>query len=424
MLTRAIHALRVLVWAKPIEMMVSIAFLCVIGVIAGTGTSVLIGQRRHKLALSMRGAFPGLVLLLFCLADWALLGALPRLRLSFSEQIAAPLLASVGLRLVILWCLLTASLLTLWRERRRSVTANTRVPRLAPQGTRAPRLAPRATRGVAILFVLANLAFSAVQVDAYVVEPLLVDTTALHLAFEDLEPGAPPVRVVHLSDTHIERSSYREASVLHKVNALQPDIIVLTGDYLNLSRLRDPVSAAHFRQFVSQLRAPYGIYAVRGSVEPTMGSMQWLIEGTHVTWLEQEARTIDVRGQKVTLIGVACSHRPDVDTARLDDAMTGVPSDAFTLLLYHSPDLIAEAAEWGIDLYLGGHTHGGQLRLPFYGAIVTGSSYGKEYESGLHQRDNTTMYISRGIGFEGGGMPRARFLCRPEIVSLELGGTQ
>jgi predicted MPP superfamily phosphohydrolase len=272
--------------------------------------------------------------------------------------------------------------------------------------------------------LLVNLAFSTVQVDAYVVEPLLVDTTALSLAFEDLEPGTSPLRVVHLSDTHIERSSYREASVARKVNALQPDIIVLTGDYLNLSRLQDPVSAAHFRQFVSQLRAPYGIYAVRGSVEPTLGSMQWLVEGTQVTWLEQEARTMDVRGQKVTLVGVACSHRPDMDTARLDEAMSGVPSDAFTLLLYHSPDLIAEAAERGIDLYLGGHTHGGQLRLPLYGAIVTSSMYGKQYEAGLYRRGGTTLYISRGIGFEGGGMPRARFLCRPEIVSLELGGTR
>ena len=152
--------------------------------------------------------------------------------------------------------------------------------------------------------------------------------------------------------------------------------------------------------------------------------MQWLIDGTGVTWLEQKAVTVDIRGQAVTLVGVACSHRLDVDSVRLDQAMAGMPDDAFTLLLYHSPDLIAEAAERGIDLYLGGHTHGGQLRLPFYGAIVTGSSYGKQYEAGLYGRDNTTMYISRGIGFEGGGMPRARFLSRPEIVSLELGGVR
>jgi predicted MPP superfamily phosphohydrolase len=77
-----------------------------------------------------------------------------------------------------------------------------------------------------------------------------------------------------------------------------------------------------------------------------------------------------------------------------------------------------------VDLYLGGHTHGGQLCLPFYGAIVTSSIYGRRYASGLFEEDGTTMYISRGMGLEGGGMPRARFLCRPEIVSLELVGSE
>ena len=116
-------------------------------------------------------------------------------------------------------------------------------------------------------------------------------------------------------------------------------------------------------------------------------------------------------------------YEQDVDAMRLAQATVGLPVDTFTLLLYHSPDLIAHAAEQQIDLYLGGHTHGGQLRLPFYGAMFTSSMYGKQYEAGLFEKGDTRMYISRGVGFEGGGMPRARFLCRPEIVSLELGGT-
>ena len=150
--------------------------------------------------------------------------------------------------------------------------------------------------------------------------------------------------------------------------------------------------------------------------------MAWLVEGTDVVWLEQEAVTVDVRGQPVTRVGVACSHRQALDVARLDQAMEGIPSDTFTVLLYHSPDLIHEATRHHVDLYLGGHTHGGQLRLPIYGAIVTGSIYGKRYTAGLFEQGGTSMYISRGLGFEGGGMPRARFLCRPEIVSLELAG--
>ena len=152
--------------------------------------------------------------------------------------------------------------------------------------------------------------------------------------------------------------------------------------------------------------------------------MARLVEGTGVVWLEQEAVTVDVRGQPVTLVGVACSHRHELDVARLVQAMETVPVDAFTLLLYHSPDLIREAAEFQVDLYFGGHTHGGQLCLPFYGAIVTNSMYGRQYASGLFEVGDTRMYISRGLGFEGGGLPRARFLCRPEIVSVELEGTK
>ena len=409
------YLLLFLIGHQPSEVVAGAVLFGVAGVIATAGASTLVGRRREARTLTVEGLPLTLAFLLFCLADWALLWVLPHLRLSFSSEIVPPLLASVTVRLLVFWGLEGAALLARWRGRRRGVAVQ--------------------TRSAAILFLVVNLGFSGVQVDAYVVEPLAVETTELSLAFADLDPAAPPVRVVHISDPHIERSSFREASVVRKVNALQPDIIVLTGDYLNLSRLSDATSAAHFRQFVAQLEAPYGIYAVRGSVEPTPESMAWLVEGTDVVWLEQEAVTVNVRGQRVTLVGVACSHRWKLDAARLAQAMAdadvgtmadadvgSVPADAFTLLLYHSPDLIREAARHHVDLYLGGHTHGGQLCLPFYGAIVTSSIYGKQYASGLFEEDGTTMVISRGMGFEGGGMPRARFLCRPEIVSLELAG--
>ncbi len=404
LLVRVKQLLWFLIWHQPGEVLAGAALLSALGIAAGASVSILAGRRREARALTMEGLPLALVFLSFCLADWGMLWALPRLRLSFSTQIIPPLVTCVFVRLLVFWGLLAAALLARWRGRRRGVEVQ--------------------TRSAAILFLLVNLGLSGVQVDAYVVEPLLIETTEISLSFDGLDPDAPPVRVVHITDTHIERSSYREAIVIQEVNALQPDIIVLTGDYLNLSNLSDPTSAAHFRQFVAQLEAPYGIYAVRGSVEPTVESMALLMEGTDIVWLEQEAVTVDVRGQPVTLVGVACSHRQELDTARLAQAVGGIPADAFTLLLYHSPDLILEAAEHQMDLYLGGHTHGGQLRLPFYGAIITSSVYGRRYASGLFEEGGTTMYISRGLGFEGGGMPRARFLCRPEIVSMELTGSR
>ncbi|MCA1553353.1 MAG: metallophosphoesterase, partial [Chloroflexi bacterium] len=95
----------------------------------------------------------------------------------------------------------------------------------------------------------------------------------------------------------------------------------------------------------------------------------------------------------------------------------------FTILLYHSPDLAPQAAALGtIDLQLAGHTHGGQVRLPFYGALLTSSLYGKQLEMGLYQLRDMLLYVSRGVGLEGMGAPRARFRCRPEVTLITLRG--
>ncbi len=370
------------------------------GVVAAVATAMLLGWRDVARQVRGQGLRLAVVLLLFGLADWALLWALPQLRLSFSPEIRPPLIASILVRLLIFWGLLGALLLA----RRRASAVDK----------------PGGARTVVLLYLLTNLGLSVVQLDAYVVEPLWVETTSYEMSFDGLDPQAAPLRIVHLADPHIERNSYREADVVRRVNALQPDIIVFSGDYLNLSYLDDPVSADHFRQFIGQLEAPSGIYAVRGSVD-SAERMAELLEGSGVVWLEQQAVVVEVRGQAVTLVGVACSHHLDVDSARLTQALQGVSGDGLTVLLYHSPDLIAEAAERGIDLYLAGHTHGGQIRLPLIGPLFTGSIYGRRYAAGRFVVEGTTLIVSRGLGFEGGGMPRARFLCRPEIVYLELG---
>jgi len=396
------QAMVFLITRRPIEIVAGTVALAAAAVILSAAASTAIGRRRQAWAAAKRELALALALLSFCLCDWALLRALPRLRLSFSPQILPPLVSSLAVRLLIFWGFLGATLLARWRSQS------------ADQSLRA---GPAVT-----LFLVANLLFCAVQVDAYIVEPLMVETTQVELSNSELDPAAPPLRVVHLTDLHIERSSFREETVVQKVNQLAPDLILLTGDYLNLSYLSDPVSADHFRRFVSRLEVPYGIYAVRGSVEPTQHSMAQLVEGTEIVWLEQDTAAVNVRGQEITLLGVACSHDPSLDLQRLRQTAAEIPASSFTVLLYHSPDLIAEAAQMNVDLYLGGHTHGGQLRLPLLGPFVTGSRYGRRYAAGYFEEGGTTMIISRGLGFEGGGMPRARFLCRPEIISVDLTG--
>jgi predicted MPP superfamily phosphohydrolase len=96
-----------------------------------------------------------------------------------------------------------------------------------------------------------------------------------------------------------------------------------------------------------------------------------------------------------------------------------VPKEAFSIFLYHYPDEI-HSVSGKVDLYCAGHTHGGQVALPVYGALLTLSRFGKQFESGLFEVGGTTLYVNRGIGMEGMRAPRVRFFARPEITVYEI----
>jgi predicted MPP superfamily phosphohydrolase len=271
------------------------------------------------------------------------------------------------------------------------------------------------------LFFGVHLFLSLCAVDGFLIEPFSIQITRHTFSFDRLPADAPPMRIVHLSDPHVERTTTRERKLVPLVDELQPDLILLTGDYLNLSYVGDETAQRDFRTLASQLHAPYGVYAVRGSVD-SPALTEHLFAGLDIVVLENESVRLDINGQEIYLVGVACSHDLSIDIPRLDQALKGVPPDSFKILLYHSPDIIEAAAERGIDLYLAGHTHGGQIRLPLYGAIATSSMYHKEYEAGLFQVGQTYLYVSRGLGLEGAAAPRARFLCRPEVAVHTLRG--
>jgi predicted MPP superfamily phosphohydrolase len=97
-----------------------------------------------------------------------------------------------------------------------------------------------------------------------------------------------------------------------------------------------------------------------------------------------------------------------------------LPKDKFSIFLYHYPDEIENVTPHGIDLYCAGHTHGGQIALPFYGALITLSKYGKRFEGGTYRVDNTWLNVNRGIGMEGGPAPRVRFWATPEITVIDV----
>lgn len=260
------------------------------------------------------------------------------------------------------------------------------------------------------------------------VEPARVGVTRQQLVLDSADPAPsesddPPatLRLLHLSDLHYEGDSPRETALLAQVTELRPALILLTGDYLNLSSVNDPAAQAGARTILEQFQAPLGVYAVTGSpVVDRPGIVPQIFADLPIRWLDDEVAPVRWNGGELWLLGVRCTYRPERDAAALARLRYQVPSEAFTVLLYHTPDLMPEAARLGVRLYLAGHTHGGQIRLPLYGAIFTSSRYGKRYEMGWYQTGRTTLYVSRGLGMEGLGAPRARFLTPPEIVLWEL----
>jgi predicted MPP superfamily phosphohydrolase len=261
------------------------------------------------------------------------------------------------------------------------------------------------------------------------IEPLAIGVTERTLAFPQWPARVPPLRLLHLSDLHLERIGRREERLNEMIRSLAPDLICFSGDLLSLSFNADPTAIAHARSCISEWRAPLGVYAVSGSPLVDLPESAQAILGSlpHLRWLQDEAITIEPDGRALTLVGLTCTHLPAVDGPKLISALEEVPRGDPIILIYHTPDLAPEAAAAGVDLQLSGHTHGGQIRLPFYGAVITSSIHRKRFEMGEYHlprggRSPMILYVSRGIGMEGGVAPRARLLSRPEIILWTIKG--
>ncbi len=272
---------------------------------------------------------------------------------------------------------------------------------------------------VALLIVTGiQLVIVAVALYATWIEPFRVRVTQASLHSSRLE-GRTPLRLLHISDLHVERVTTREEQLLALVEAIDPDLTVLTGDYLSLSSVHDPDARRAAHDLLEQLcqRTTGPVYAITGSPPVDVrGIVPEIFADLDITWLLDQVEHLEIRGHRIRLVGLRCTAERTADAPRLRHLVQTWTEDCFTLLLYHSPDLMPEAVSLGIDLYLCGHTHGGQLRLPLFGAVVTSSAFWKRYEMGRYQEEGTTMYVSRGLGMEGLGAPRARFLSPPEVI--------
>lgn len=276
-----------------------------------------------------------------------------------------------------------------------------------------------------VLLAAGQLIGSIILAYSALVEPFKLSVTYLDVGNTLKNSNGLPIRMLHITDLHIEQIASREVEVLELVKRTQPDLIVITGDYVNLSYRTDPQTHDQIRWFLQQLSAPLGVYATLGSpLVDLRNIIPTLFDDLPIRLMvnEWEEVKLDDNGSMV-ILGLDCSHHLPTDRAMLKELVKDAPKDTPRILLYHAPDLMSEATENNIELYLCGHTHGGQVRLPGYGAILTSSKLGKRYEMGLYNEGQTHLYVSRGVGLEGLSAPRVRFLAPPEITLITLYGS-
>lgn len=260
-----------------------------------------------------------------------------------------------------------------------------------------------------VILSLAALGFLCILYGRFV-EPFWLSVRAVEVKSFKLPPGTQPIRLVHISDIHSDRTARLEDRLPSAIAALKPDLIAFTGDSLN-SAEGLPV----FRKCIAEISTIAPTFVVKGNWDAWFWYNQDLFGGTGANELKEGPARVEIRGTPVWLAGVPVGREKVID-----EVLQGVTPGELSIFLYHYPDEVERAAVQGVDLYLAGHTHGGQIAVPFYGALVTLSKFGKKYEAGTYRIGNTTLNVNRGIGMEGGPAPRVRFYARPEITVIDI----
>lgn len=249
--------------------------------------------------------------------------------------------------------------------------------------------------------------------DMFYIEPNWIEVHTVRIQDPELAAIIGETKIVQISDIHLtEGIGFRERQLIEKVNRLKPDLIFITGDFLD-----DLSQAEPARKLIGSLRANLGIFGVPGNTDHIVmdgNTLKRELAPAGIDILVNESRQIRMpNGHFFRLVG---SDDPKYGFARLDPALRSIPQEAPILLLAHAPGIFEKAFRERINLVLVGDTHGGQVGIPF---LVRLSAYAGRtpYMKGLFVKGGTKMYVNRGIGMKT--LP-IRFLCRPEITVLEV----
>jgi len=235
--------------------------------------------------------------------------------------------------------------------------------------------------------------------DAVWLEPTFLKTRHVRIG-----TGEPSHRLVHFSDVHHKGDRDYLISVVNHINSLKPDFVCFTGDLIEEQKYLDEALG-----LLAEINAP--IYGVPGNHDywsrVSFAPIHKCFETRGGAWLLNEQRQI--AGGKINLIGITCNY----------SRQGPLPMDPSrkNILLMHYPAWAKKLGSQKLDLMLAGHSHGGQVRIPFYGPLIVPFNV-DEYDLGLFQTPSGPLYVNPGIGYIY--KYSFRFNCRPEITAIEI----
>jgi predicted MPP superfamily phosphohydrolase len=263
--------------------------------------------------------------------------------------------------------------------------------------------------------VLAPIGFYATYIERF---RLQLEVVGVPVPLE--RDGRDPITIGVLSDIQTDHIGDYEREAVDRLMALEPDVILMPGDLFQGPDWMLERELPALRSLLAKLHAPGGVYFVQGNCE-TRTEAAKLLEGTGVQLLRNERRTVHVADRRLTVGGVEL-HYTAASRNLVEDIERNPDLGDIRILLAHYPGKVMQLSEESrIDLVVAGHTHGGQVQLPFLGPPFTETWLPRRIAAGgLHELDGRRIYISRGVGCERGQAPRVRFLCPPEITLLTI----
>ncbi len=308
------------------------------------------------------------------------------------------------------------------------------------------------TRGARTLLWCVALALPLVGVYASFVEPFRLVEERVEVVLPPERAPREPLRIAVLADLQSREVDEHLREAVRRAMAFEPHLILLPGDLIQEESEEAYLRVVDdFRALLAPLHAPLGVYFALGNTD-TPHLVGRALEGTNVRLLENESVELEFAGKRV-LVGGAGFMPHAKRTRAFVEGFDRRESDELRILVAHYPDTLlvvrsqsnlSHAAQRigrperdggvgqialapydqpGIDLAVAGHTHGGQVQIPLFGAPLTLSSVPRDVGSGgLHELEGRRIYVSRGVGCERGAAPRIRFLCPPEVSLLTLRG--